>query len=206
MSTASKHAASSTRRIFLSIIGIALFLLCATLFLIINATFRNWDSQESIAASDTYSVAFGDGAHAVPITSTAVLSVGQSENLDSLRITVINANEVTKGIRNKDGVPVTAVGYVFWEVHFTIENISNNQKWPHPSVDSQIQYVVNGANTWIPEDEGVCTPSITKSVPTLEPGAKFDCKFIYHVPQNDQPVYWVFSTIGYESSVVFRVR
>ncbi len=205
MPTSAKHSALTIRKILLSILGISLFLLCATLFLLVDATFRSWDSQESIAASDPNNVAFGDGAHAVPITATTVLSVGQSANLDSLRITVINANEVTYEKKTADGVPATVEGYVFWEVHFTIENISNNEKWPNPSVDSQLQYVVNGANTWIPEDEGICTPSITKSVPTLEPGAKFDCTFIYHVPQNNLSAYWVFSTAGYESSAVFRV-
>ena len=156
--------------------------------------------------ADPNNTVLGDGSHAVPITSTAVLSVGQSVNLDALRITVISANKTAQVIKSKDGLPVTPVGYVNWEVHFTIENVSSETQRPHPSVDSQIQYAVNGGNTWVPEDEGDCVPSIVQSLPMLDPGAKFECVFIYPVPQNNQPVYWVFSIHGYESSVVFRGR
>lgn len=158
------------------------------------------------AMADPNSAAFGDGSHAVPITSTEVLSVGQSANLDALRITVISANKTAYVLKTKDGLPVTSVGYVYWEVRFMIENVSSDAQRPHPSVDSQMQYAVNGSNVWIPQDDGSCVPSIVNGLPTLDPGAKFDCAFVYHVPQNDQPMYWVFSTIGYGRSVVFRVR
>ncbi len=186
--------------------GVALFLLCGAIFFSVDATFRKWDNQMATAMADPNSAAPGDGSHAVPITSTAVLSVGQSVNLDALRITVISANKTAYVLKTKDGLPVTPVGYVYWEVRFTIENVSSKAQRPHPSVDSQMQYAINGGNTWVPEDEGDCVPSIVKGLPMLDPGAKFECVFIYHVPQNDQPVYWVFSTIGYGSSVVFRVR
>ncbi len=197
---------SSSRTTILSVISTALLLLCAVVFVSVDTTLRNWDNQFATAVADPDSAAPGDGSHAVPITSTEVLSVGQSANLDALRITVISANKITQVIRNKDGLPVTPAGYVNWEVRFSIENVSSETKHPHPSVDSQIQYAVNGIYTWRPEDEGDCVPSIVNGLPMLDRGAKFECIFIYYVPQNDQPVYWVFSTSGYESSVVFRVR
>jgi hypothetical protein len=177
-----------------------------SLFVISSIAQRWEDGWEkhlaTLIATDDSIAAFGDGAHAVSITPEAVLPIGSTATVEDLRVTVLEAGEVndTTGLRK------TAVGYLYWFFHFSIENASDETKYIHPIVDTQMQYNVHCHGVWEPNRAGVCIPSLKNGIPPLATAAKFNCRLIYEVPLDDQPLYWVYTGVGYESLAVFQVR
>jgi hypothetical protein len=173
---------------------------------VINSIFKPISNDEfnkglaTLMATNPNIVAFGDGAHAVPITPQAAVPVGQLSTLEDLRVIVSHAGaaEDTAGLR------ITPEDHLYWVVEFTIENISAETIYLHPIVDSQMQYLVHGEFNWKPNQEGDCVPTVRNGVPPLAPKAKFDCKLLYLVPRDNQPLYWVFERDG--SYQVFQVR
>lgn len=177
------------------------------MLIIISFTTQRWEDgwEKQVAtliATDGSIAAFGDDAHAVPVTPEAVIPIGKSATVEGLRVTVLEAGE----INDTTGLGITAEGYLYWFVHFTIENASNEMKYIHPIVDTQMQYNVNGNSIWEPNHKGECIPSLENGVPPLAAGDKFDCHLIYDVPLDYQPIYWVYTGTGIEAPAVFQVR
>lgn len=144
----------------------------------------------------------GDGSYVVSLTPEAAISVGQSAIVDQLHVTVTHFEKV----EDTTSLSITPENHLYWSIDFTLENVSDKEKYPHPLVDSQLQYIVNGQYIWETERYGNCMPSVKDGIPPLAPEAKFECKLIYFVPDDEQPVYWVYTSTGYEEYVVFRVR
>ncbi|HSD83550.1 MAG TPA: hypothetical protein VLG46_06820 [Anaerolineae bacterium] len=173
---------------------------------VINLIFKPISNDEfnrglaTLMATNPHISAFGDGAHAVPITPQAAISVGQLSILEDLHVTVSHAGaaEDTAGLR------ITPEDYQYWVIEFTLENISSKTIYPHPIVDAQMQYRVHEEFSWEPDHGGDCVPSVRKGVPPLEPQAKFECQPVYLVPHDNQPLYWVFERHG--DFRVFQVR
>jgi len=179
-----------------------IILLMIIAFIVLRLALGAWATQLNIMiATDDSIAAFGDGAHNVPITPEAALSVGQSAVINELRVTVTKTGEV----EDTTGLPITAKGYLFWRVIYSVENVSKKEVYPHPSVQAQIQYEPYGDGfIRLIKGEGDCVPSIKKSRPALSPNARFVCDMIYEVPRGNQPLYWVF--LDDDENAVFRLR
>lgn len=171
-------------------------------FIVLRLALGAWATQlNTMIATDDRIAAFGDGAHSVPITPEAALAAGQPAGINDLRVTVTKTGEV----EDTTGLHITAVGYLYWRVVYSVENVSEKEVYLNPSVQAQIQYEPHGDGfTWQIYDVGECVSSTKTSGPGLSPNAMVVCDMIYEVPRGNQPLYWVFMDDG--ENVVFRLR
>ncbi len=199
---------SRPRKLFIQFIIGCLVLLILGMFVfsfVLQQQEDNWNKQlATIIATDSRVAAFGDDAHAIPITPEAALPIGESTVIGEIRVTVTSSAEAT----DITEIGPTPIGHLYWRVDFSVENLSDEQINIHPIVDSQMQYLVNGHYIWQPSQSGDCLPSLKEGVPALEPHSKFECSLIYPAPNDSQPLYWVYIDVAVDRELyaIFQVR
>lgn len=175
-----------------------------SVFLLITNAFQKSDLALNQLLSDPTNrgqfAAFGDGAHVYTITPDMVHLVGDSVLVGNLRISVLEAApiEAPADLRSP------AQRYEYLQIMFTIKNTSDEVTYPHPSVDSQIQFLVRESYTWRPANSDKCVPPVNDGITPLEPLSEYLCSLTYEVPQDDHPIYWVYKF--HENLAVFQVR
>ncbi len=164
---------------------------------------KDWERDlDTASATDPSVENMGDDAHAVPITPEAALSIGQSASIDGLRVTVTGT-----GIgRGRQGQFLPSTDYMYFEMKYTVENTSAIVRYPNPPVDSQLQYMEGGVFLWKVGQEKDCSPSLKNGVRPLASSGKYECRSLYIVSKDEQPLYWVYFSRDRESCVVFRIR
>jgi hypothetical protein len=188
--------------------GGLLFVFYISINLVSKSVSNNWDNQlATLIATDDSIVAFGDGAHAVPINPEDVLHVGEKSGVFGVEIVLNNAGFI-KAVENTSGA------WDYWFVEFTGKSISDEiQYGVNPGVESQLQYFQNGNYIWDLDEFDQRQCNYEHVMDGFEKNESFNCRLVYVVPADKRDIYWVYArtdTIvdgAYEERyVVFQIR
>ena len=188
--------------------GGSVIVACISVSLVFQSITKNWDNQlASLIATDDSIVAFGDGAHAVPINPEDVLQVGEKSDVFGVEIALNNAGFI-KAVENTSGA------WDYWFVEFTGKSISDEiQYGVNPGVESQLQYFQNGYNTWDLDEFDQAQCDYEHVTDGFEKDEFFNCRLVYVVPADERNIYWVYARTDniedgtYEEHyVVFQIR
>jgi hypothetical protein len=203
------ETSDSSRRRPKFVIGCGLLiLLCLVVFFFIQYQFsaylEHWNRDlATLMATDDTIAEFGDGGHPISITPSAAFPVGTPITLNNLRITVTSTGELT----DYQGSRWISDDYTFWEVEFTLKNISNHEtEYVNPKVDSQMQYL---RGTSYRRDLGFATidPTLLQGVIEMAPETQLQGILIYEVPRESNELFWVYIDTGYTADcIVFKVK
>ena len=176
--------------------------------LLLRSVERGWEDQlATMIATDDSISAFGDDAHAVPITPSSALSPGETGTVFGVEITLDN----TGFLKTAENV----VGeWEYWFVEFAGKSISNEIQYGiNPDVEAQIQYLHGDSYIWSLHefDQAKCDYGNTRK--GINFGESFHCRFVYVVPADERNLYWVYTRTDngndgeYEERyVVFQIR
>ncbi len=191
-------------------LGCAGLIILAFIFVVLlfQSFEKAWSNQlATLIATDDSIVAFGDGAHAVPITSGSTLNIGETGTVFEIEITVDDA-----GL--KEAAKNTSGEWEYWFVKFTGESISNEILFGiNPGVNSQLQYLDDNVYTWHLDEfeERQCDDENLTDGFIF--GESFHCRYVYLVPTDERDLYWVFKRTDTgddgefeERYVVFQIR
>ncbi len=179
-----------------------------SLSLVFRSAFNNWDNElATLMSTDDSIVAFGDGAHAVPIDPDSVLKIGESSAVFGVEITLDTAGFI-KSAENVSGE------WEYWFVEFTGKSISDEIQYGiNPGVESQLQYLHGSSYIWSLDEFEQRQCDYGNVAEGFELGDSFHCRFIYLVSADERHLYWVYIRIddvedgSYEERyAVFQIR
>jgi hypothetical protein len=186
-----------------------LILMLISISLVFQSFERSWNNQlATMIATDDSISAFGDDAHAIPITPDNVLKVLESGTVFGLEITLDNAGHFMSA---ENVIPGK---WEYWFVEFSVKSISGEIQYGiNPGVDAQLQYLQDGFYVWVLDEFDQKQCNNDNVLDGFELGEFFHCRFIYLVPADERNLYWVYAMTGtgedgsYEERyVVFQIR